>query len=126
MDRGANECDILLVPLRTGAGCLAALAFLLLLRISLFAVSSRPQHSGNDEAGRYSRIDHLFRSEFAQDNRGGLTVGVFEKGRLSWTAAYGFANEEAGTPATANDCRYALLVVHHRREAIMFRIYART
>jgi CubicO group peptidase (beta-lactamase class C family) len=35
------------------------------------------------------------RAEFAKDNRGGLTVGIFENEHLAWTSAYGFANEKA-------------------------------
>jgi CubicO group peptidase (beta-lactamase class C family) len=40
------------------------------------------------------------RTEFGKDNRGGLTVGIFENGRLAWTNAYGFANEKAKIRAT--------------------------
>jgi CubicO group peptidase (beta-lactamase class C family) len=40
------------------------------------------------------------RAEFGKDNRGGLTIGIFENGRLAWTNAYGFANEKARIRAT--------------------------
>jgi CubicO group peptidase (beta-lactamase class C family) len=46
------------------------------------------------QASRYTQIARLIRSEFDKDNRGGLSVGVLEGGRLAWRRTYGWANEE--------------------------------
>lgn len=79
--------------------CHRAVPILLLLFSALLGTALYAQQSHHEN--KYARMDHLIRSEFARDNRGGLTVGIFEQGRLSWTAAYGFANEGARVRATA-------------------------
>ncbi len=76
-------------------------SLLLILSVPLVTNAVPPAQRPNDRAARYARIESLIRSEFAKDSRGGLTVGIFEKGRLSWTGVYGFANEKARVHTSA-------------------------
>lgn len=72
----------------------AIASLLLFLSVPWVTNAVPPSQPPNDRAARYARIERLIRSEFAKDGRGGLTVGIFENGRLSWTRVYGFANEK--------------------------------
>ena len=72
-------------------------SFFLLLLVPLGTASPQKQVA---RKSTYAHIDQLIRSEFAKDNRGGLTVGIVEQGNLVCSRAYGFADEEAGQRAT--------------------------
>jgi CubicO group peptidase (beta-lactamase class C family) len=67
----------------------------LFLSSPLFAISPQIQQAQTEHESKYQRIQRLIQSEFAKDNRGGLTVGIVEKGHLEWSHSYGFADDQS-------------------------------
>jgi CubicO group peptidase (beta-lactamase class C family) len=48
----------------------------------------------------FAEVDALARAELAQDDRGGIVIGVVEDGELVWSQAYGHADTEGRVPMT--------------------------
>jgi CubicO group peptidase (beta-lactamase class C family) len=87
-----------ILPLRVSSWTAASS---LLLSVPLFAISPEKRQARTERESTYKRIEYLIQSEFAKDNRGGLTVGIVENGHLVWSHSYGFADEGAGQRATS-------------------------
>jgi CubicO group peptidase (beta-lactamase class C family) len=73
----------------------------LFLSVPLFAVSPEKRQARIERESKYKAIERLIQLEFANDNRGGLTVGIVENGGLVWSHGYGFADEGAGQRTTS-------------------------
>lgn len=65
---------------------------------SLSAATSQPGPAA--QPNRFSTIQQMIDAEFNKDSRGGVSVGVVEKGELVWSYCVGQRDEAKGRPAT--------------------------